>query len=156
MSRKVKTSLKHKKAFVKALTAKKIEVLLRVNNVSKNNPSYKILYDKLKKLRGPIPRNYNGQFYYPFAVRIKEANAAYEKRLSGIDTEINQDIADAKKDGEDYTLEEQNKARKFLKESALATKARSFAIAENHRNDLENYADSLLEDWSKYGGGDLY
>jgi hypothetical protein len=153
---RTKTRRKPHKAFTKPLTTKEIEVLLRENGVAKNSASYKILAGKLKKLRGPVPRDYNSQFYYPFAVRMKKANAAYKKSLAGIDIEIKEDIAEAKKDGEDYTLEEQNKVRKFLKENALKTRARSVAIAENNRNDLENYADSLLTDWTKYGGGDLY
>jgi len=132
------------KAFITPLTTKEIEVLLRVTGVDRDKASYKILFDKLKKLRGPIPRDYKSQFYYPFAVRMKEANAAYKKSLAGIDKEIAEDKAAAKNDSKDYTLEEENKARKFLKKIAAKLRARMVATAENNRNDLENYAYSLL------------
>jgi hypothetical protein len=139
-----KVRRKPHKAFTKPLTTKEIEVLLGLTGVVRDNASYKILVGKLKKLRGPVPRNYKSQYYYPFAVRMKEANAAYKKSLARIDKEIAEDKAEAKKDGEDYTLEEENKARKFLKKLATELRAHMFATAENNRNDLENYAYSLL------------
>jgi len=143
VSRKSRRRKPHK-AFTKPLTDKEIEVLLGLTGVVRDNASYKILVGKLKKLRGPVPRNYKSQYYYPFAVRMKEANAVYKKSLAGIDKEIAEDKAEAKKDGEDYTLEEENKARKFLKKLATKLRAHMVATAENNRNDLENYAYSLL------------
>ena len=116
------------------------------------------------------------QFFHSYSDRLREARANYMHKLRVNLQEVKDDIQEVKKEYEsthdepfdferDYEIEDVDGKihkgtigarinRQFLDKLALDNYIRSLEIAENYRNDLYNYAYSLIIGLNKFGDDD--
>lgn len=108
------------------------------------------LLAQLMQLKGPIPPEFCSQYLVTYQQRLDAAKKSYDERIQQIESEI-QDIRawyteDLK---QAYTSEEQD--REQLTEQARQFLKRSVLLEDSYKNDLENYAYALLEEWKASG-----
>ena len=115
--------------------------------------NYAELIPQLMQLQGPIPDDFVSQYLITYQDRVNSATKIYSERLKEIDDDIEEIRSYYKEDLEkEYTPEQEQKDREELVEQAEIFLNRSLLIAHGYKNDLENYAYALLEEWKKSGG----
>jgi len=109
------------------------------------------LIPQLIQLKGPIPDDYVSQYLVTYQKVVDDANSDYDERINQIDVDIKdiRDYYEEKK--EEYTPKQEQKDRDKLVEQAETYLNKRLLAADNYRNDLENYAGALLEEWKVSG-----
>ena len=170
-------------AVIEKLTDDEIETLTAMvendvirNMVTPDRRVHRFMREAFEELQ-EIPEDHvPNQFFHSYSDRLHEARVNYMRKLRENLQEVKDDIQEAKKEYEsthdepfdferDYDVTDLDGrihrgttgariTRQFLDKLALDNYIRSLEIAENYRNDLYNYAYSLIIGLNKFGDFD--
>ena len=109
------------------------------------------LIPQLMELKGPIPDEFVSQYLVTYQKIVDDANSEYDERIKKMDEEMNDTRAWYKETKKQYTPEQEKQDRANYVEQANMSLNKRLLVADNYRNDLENYAIALLEEWKECG-----
>lgn len=131
------------------ITADMAEELLEIADIQ--DPQHILKEELINLTKSSIPNGFNSQYLETYQQRIDKANVRYENSLSSIKEEIDEIRKYHTDNGQKYTDDQARLDRTTLERQAQEFLTRSLTIAELNKNDLENYAYALLEEWKTNG-----
>lgn len=101
------------------------------------------MIEKLRGLQGKntIPSSYGSDFER----RIDAAIRAYVTEVNGISKYVQQEVDEARDEGDPFTREEERGLTLSLRGKAIENLRQNLQVAHTYRNDLYNYAVSLVK-----------
>ena len=110
------------------------------------------LISQLRQLKGPIPVDFVSQYLVTYRQRLLNVNDSYAQRIQQIDDDIKDLRIYYTEDlGQKYSPKQESEDRDELVTQAKQWADRRLLVADTYKNDLENYAYALLEEWKKRG-----
>ena len=101
------------------------------------------MIEKLRRLQGKntIPASYGSDFER----RIDAAIRGYVTEVNGISKYVQQEVDEARDEGDPFTREEERDLTLSLRGKAIESLRQNLQVAHTYRNDLYNYAVSLVK-----------
>ena len=101
------------------------------------------MIEKLRGLQGKntIPASYGSDFER----RIDAAIQGYVSEVNGISKYVQQEVDEAQREGDPFTREEERGLTLSLRGKAIESLRQNLQVAHTYRNDLYNYAVSLVK-----------
>lgn len=132
------------------ITKKMAEKLLDIAFIN-DTEKRKQLIPQLMKLKGPIPDDFVSQYLETYQKKVDDANSEYDECIKKMDEEMNDTRTWYTENEKEYTDEQEQQDRENYVEQAKMSLNKKLLVADNYRNDLENYAIALLEEWKECG-----